>query len=373
MIIKIKLVDLARLIEEAQLHGNGNIVITRVASIYSAKAGDITFLKDYRFRDQLNICTASAIILSKDDLVLCPSNIAALVVKNPYLAYIKIAQLLNTTPKFVPNIASGAIIAPDAILGKRVGIGSNTVIESGVLINDDVKIGSGSFIGKNTKLGAGTYLCSNVTVYHDIEIGEYCMIQSGSVIGSDGFGYIKNDNMWVKIPQLGKVKIGNHVEIGSCTTVDRGTLDDTHIRDGVIIDNQCHIAHNVVIGENTAIAGGVVMAGSLIIGKNCMIGGASVINGHIRICDNVIITGMSMVIKSITIPGTYSSGIPIQPNAVWRRNTALVMRIKNIHNRINVIEQRLENFYDPYFKIIKIFCCFILLGLLGLMLLMRFF
>lgn len=366
----LRLIDLANHIQ-ARLYGNGDIVITRISSITRAQPGDITFFKDYRFRSQLSSCSASAVILAETDLCFCPPTAVALVVENPHLAYVKVAQLLDFTPKLDSKIASGAQIAPDAILGNRIGIGNNVVIESGVILSDDVKIGSGSFIGKNTKIGIGTYLWPNVTVYHNIEIGEYCMIQSGTVIGSDGFGYVKNDNVWIKIPQLGRVKIGNYVEIGSCTTIDRGTLDDTKIKNGVIIDNQCQVAHNVVIGEYTAIAGGVILAGSASIGKYCMIGGASVINGHITICDKVIITGMSMVIKSIKNSGTYSSGIPVQPNFIWRKTAVLIMRIVNINQRIKIIEQNLKSHFF-YIKIIMVYS-FILLGLTGLLLLIRFF
>lgn len=335
----IQLVDIARILN-AQLYGEKNIIITGIASINNAQKGHITFVKDSSFRKALSSCCASAVILSERDLSFC--HITALVVKNPYFAYVKIARLMDTTPELKKVIASGVVIAPDVFLGKGVGIGANTVVESGVILDDNVSIGPGSFVGKNTKIGAGTRLFANVTIYHEVEIGEHCLIQSGSIIGSDGFGYINDHDSWIKIPQLGKVKIGNYVEIGACTTIDRGTLDDTLIENGVIIDNQCQIAHNVIIGENTAIAGGVIMAGSLIIGKHCMIGGASVINGHINICDKVKITGMSMVMRSIKKPGIYSSGIPIQPNIVWRKTTALVMRINSINMRMKNIEKKIK-------------------------------
>ncbi|CAD83352.1 UDP-3-O-[3-hydroxymyristoyl] glucosamine N-acyltransferase [Candidatus Blochmanniella floridana] len=365
MAVKISLVDLAQNIG-AELHGDKNILITHVSSIKNAQVGHITFLKNSRFREQLKSCAASAVILSQDNLSFC--RVSALVVKNPYLAYVKVAQLLDSSPKLNANIKSQSVIHSNSILGKDVGIGYNVIIESGVIISDNVKIESGCIIGKNVKIGIGTYLWSNVTVYHGVEIGEYCIIQSGSIIGSDGFGYIKNDGVWIKIPQLGKVSIGNNVEIGSCTTIDRGTLDDTCIGDGVIIDNQCQIAHNVAIGSHTAIAGGVIIAGSVVIGKSCMIGGASVINGHIRICDKVTITGMSMVMKSITTSGIYSSGIPVQPNFAWRRTAALVMRIHSIDKRIKDIEQKVNCFF--YIVIVGFF---IVLGLTGLFPLIYFF
>lgn len=337
--IEMRLIDIAKILD-GKLYGDEDIVITGIASINNAKKGHITFLKDQSFKKKLFSCCASAVILSKKNLAFC--RIAAVVVEDPHFAYVKIATLMDTTPKLKKIVASGAVIAPDAILGKRIGIGANVVIESGVILGNDVSIGAGSFIGQNTKIGSGTCLFANVTIYHEVEIGENCLIQSGSIIGADGFGYINNCGAWIKIPQLGKVKIGNRVEIGACTTIDRGTLDDTCIENGVIIDNQCQIAHNVTVGEHTAIAGGVVMAGSLTVGKHCMIGGASVINGHINICDKVTITGMGMVIKPIKEPGVYSSGIPIQLNTIWRKTAALVMRINSINIRIKNIEQKIK-------------------------------
>ncbi|URJ25417.1 UDP-3-O-(3-hydroxymyristoyl)glucosamine N-acyltransferase [Candidatus Blochmannia ocreatus (nom. nud.)] len=340
--IMIRLDDLAQKLN-AQLYGDKDIIITGIASINNAQAGHITFLKDQRLLNQLDSCRASAIILSKNNLIFC--KISALVVKNPYLAYIKTAQLIESNPIFNNHIASEASIASDAILGKRVGIGAYVTIESGVIIEDDVIIGPNSFIGRHTKISAGTHIWANVSIHHAVEIGKFCRIQSGTIIGSDGFGYIKNHGTWIKVPHLGKVKIGNNVEIGACTTIDRGTLDNTNIENGVIIDNQCQIAHNVKIGEHTAIAGGVIMGGSLTIGKNCMIGGASVINGHINICDNVTITGMSMVMRSITKPGIYSSGIPVQPNTTWWKTAALIIRIHKINKRIKTIEQHIKKLF----------------------------
>ncbi|WP_410013724.1 UDP-3-O-(3-hydroxymyristoyl)glucosamine N-acyltransferase [Sodalis sp. C49] len=334
----IRLADLAQQLD-AQLHGDGSLVITGIASMGSAKADQITFLADSRFREKLASCQAGAIVLTEADLPFCHS--AALVVKNPYLTYAHMAQLLNTTPAAAQDIAPSAVIAADAQLGSQVAVGANAVIESGVILGDNVVIGPGCFIGKNTVIGAGTQLWANVTVYHEVRIGEKCLIQSGTVIGADGFGYANDRGNWIKIPQLGTVEIGDRVEIGACTTIDRGALDNTIIGNGVIIDNQCQIAHNVIIGDNTAVAGGVIMAGSLRIGRYCMIGGASVINGHMEICDKVTITGMGMVMRPITEPGVYSSGIPLQPNKVWRKTAALVMNINEISKRLKAIERNL--------------------------------
>ncbi|MEM6051255.1 UDP-3-O-(3-hydroxymyristoyl)glucosamine N-acyltransferase [Erwinia sp. P7711] len=335
----IRLADLAQQLD-AELHGDGDLVISGIASMQSAQSGQITFLSNSRYREQLATCKASAVVLLAEDLE-CVQG-AALVVKDPYLTYARMAQILDTTPQPATNIAPSAVIDPSAKLGQHVSVGANAVIESGVELGDNVVIGAGCFIGKNTRIGKGSRLWANVSVYHEIQIGEHCLIQSGTVIGADGFGYANDRGNWVKIPQLGTVIIGDRVEIGACTTIDRGALDNTRIGNGVIIDNQCQIAHNVVIGDNTAVAGGVIMAGSLKIGRYCMIGGASVINGHMEICDKVTVTGMGMVMRPITEPGVYSSGIPLQPNKTWRKTAALVMNIDEISKRLKAIERKVH-------------------------------
>ena len=336
----IRLADLAQQLN-AELHGDGDIVITGVASMHSAKSQQITFLSNSRYREQLAACNASAVVLTEADLPFCTS--AALVVRNPYLTYAQMAQIMDTTPAPAKDIAPSAVIDATAQLGNNVSVGANAVIEEGVVLGDNVIIGAGCFVGKFTKIGSGTRLWANVSVYHQIEIGEKCLIQSGTVIGADGFGYANDRGNWIKIPQLGTVRIGDRVEIGACTTIDRGALDDTIIGNGVIIDNQCQIAHNVMIGDNTAVAGGVIMAGSLKIGRYCQIGGASVINGHMEICDKAVVTGMGMVMRPITEPGIYSSGIPLQPNKAWRKTAALVMNIDEINKRLKAVEKKVNN------------------------------
>ncbi|WP_369789857.1 UDP-3-O-(3-hydroxymyristoyl)glucosamine N-acyltransferase [Rouxiella sp. WC2420] len=337
--VSIRLADLAQQLD-AQLHGDGDFVITGIASMHSAHSEQITFLSNSRYREQLATCNAGAVVLTEADLPFCQS--AALVVKNPYLTYARMAQLLDTTPAPAQDIDPSAVISPDAKIGDRVSVGANAVIESGVILGDGVIIGAGCFIGKDAKIGAGTRIWANVSIYHRVEIGQKCLIQSNTVIGADGFGYANDRGNWVKIPQLGTVIIGDSVEIGACTTIDRGALDDTQIGNGVIIDNQCQIAHNVVIGDNTAVAGGVIMAGSLKIGRSCQIGGASVINGHMEICDKAVVTGMGMVMRPITEPGVYSSGIPLQANKVWRKTAALVMNIDEMNKRLKAVERRIE-------------------------------
>ncbi|UDG80662.1 UDP-3-O-(3-hydroxymyristoyl)glucosamine N-acyltransferase [Candidatus Hartigia pinicola] len=335
----IRLADLAQQLN-AQLHGDGNTVITSIAPMYSANNQQVTFLSDSRYRKKLVECQAAAVILTAKDLNAC--QVSALVVDNPYLTYARLAQIMDTTPMPAENIHVSAVIDDNTKIGKYVCIGANAVIESGVVLGDKVAIGAGCFIGKNTRIGAGSCLWANVSVYHNIEIGEQCLIQSGAVIGSDGFGYANDCENWIKIPQLGTVIIGDRVAIGACTTIARGALDNTIIGNGVIIDNQCQIAHNVSIGDHTAIAGGVIMAGSLKIGHDCMIGGASVLNGHMEICDKVTITGMGMVMRPIIEPGIYSSGIPLQPNKVWRKTAALVLNINNMRKRLKAVERQLD-------------------------------
>ncbi len=279
-------------------------------------------------------------LITEADLPFCPTN--ALVLKDPYVGFARVAQLLDTTPQPATDIHPSAVIAADVQLGERVAIGANAVIESGVVLGDDVRIGPGCFVGKNTRLGARSRLWANVTLYHDVTMGTDCLVQSGTVIGADGFGYANERGEWIKIPQLGGVTIGNRVEIGACTTIDRGALEDTRIADNVIIDNQCQIAHNVEIGYGTAVAGSTVMAGSLKVGKYCIIGGASVFNGHMEICDQATVTGMAMVMRPITEPGVYSSGIPLQTNKEWRKTAARVMRIEEMHKRLSKLEKKLD-------------------------------
>jgi len=256
-----------------------------------------------------------------------------------------LANLLDTTPKSASGIHPSAVIADDVTIGEQVSIGANVVIESGVTLGDYVSIGAGCFIGINVSIGTNTQLWSNVSLYHNVTIGHHCLVQANTVIGSDGFGYAPVDEQykWHKIPQLGSVVIGDHVEIGASTTIDRGALEDTIIKDGVILDNQIQIAHNVVIGENTAMAACSVIAGSTVIGKNCTIAGLVGINGHISVADNCVFTGMSLVTKNIREAGVYSSGMPVEQNSKWRKTNARVKRLDSLTKRVKVLEKLLEN------------------------------
>ncbi|EJG0910298.1 UDP-3-O-(3-hydroxymyristoyl)glucosamine N-acyltransferase [Vibrio parahaemolyticus] len=336
---KLTLAELAT-ITGGELFGDESLVVGRVAPMDKAQEGDVTFLSNPKYAKHLSECKATVVMVKAEHKDQCASN--ALVVADPYVAFARVVQAMDTTPKPAEDIAPSAVIASDVKMGENVAIGANAVIETGVELGDNVVIGAGCFIGKNAKLGNNTKLWANVTIYHEVSLGDDCLVQSGTVIGSDGFGYANDKGEWIKIPQLGSVRIGNRVEIGACTTIDRGALEDTIIEDNVILDNQLQIAHNVQIGYGTVMPGGTIVAGSTKIGKYCQIGGASVLNGHITIADGVAITGMGMVMRSIEEKGLYSSGIPLQTNREWRKTATRVHRIDEMNKRLKAVEKQLE-------------------------------
>ncbi|SMB78029.1 UDP-3-O-[3-hydroxymyristoyl] glucosamine N-acyltransferase [Pasteurella testudinis DSM 23072] len=325
-----------------ELRGNPESAVESIAALNKAEPNQLSFISNAKFRELLADSKAGCLLVTAQDIDFCRADSNLIIVKDPYIAYALIAQLMDATPQAASGIAKSAVISASAKVGSNVAIGAHAVIEDNVELGDNVVIGAGCFIGKNTKIGAGTRLWANVTVYHEVEIGQDCLIQSSSVIGADGFGYANDKGKWIKIPQRGQVIIGNRVEIGACTCIDRGALDATVIEDNVIIDNLCQIAHNVHIGTGTAVAGGVIMAGSLTVGKYCLIGGASVLNGHMEICDGVTVTGMSMVLRPITEPGVYSSGIPAQTNKAWRKTAALTMNISEMNRRLKTLERNYD-------------------------------
>ena len=315
----------------------GELVITRIATLESAQSGQISFLANKKYRKQLDITQASAVILTDADTQYFEGT--KLVLANPYLAYAKLAQLMDTTPQSANGVHASAVIHPDAVVSSSASVAANAVIEAGAIIGDDCQIGPGCFIGERAKIGANCKIWANATIYHEVELGDNCIIHSNTVLGSDGFGFANEQGKWVKIPQLGSVIIGSDVEIGSSTTVDRGALGNTEIHSNVIIDNQCQIAHNVVIGQGTAMAACSVIAGSTKVGQYCQIAGLCGINGHIEICDSVILTGMAMVTSSITEPGVYSSGIPHGKNRDWRKQMTHLRHIGDMNKKIKELEK----------------------------------
>ncbi|MDN3652545.1 UDP-3-O-(3-hydroxymyristoyl)glucosamine N-acyltransferase [Thalassotalea ponticola] len=322
------------------VQGDESCQIHSLGTLADAQTGQIAFLANAKYRQYVEQTNASAVIVAPAQASLCPGN--ALIIDNPYLAFAKVAQLLDTTPKASCDIASSAVIGEGVVLGEGVSIGANTVIESGVQLADHVTIGANCFIGKHAKVGAHTQLWSNVSIYHRVEIGEHCLVQANTVIGSDGFGYANDAGTWVKIPQLGTVVIGNRVEIGACTTIDRGALENTIIEDNCIIDNQVQIAHNVQLGYGSAMAACSVIAGSTKVGKHCIIAGLVGINGHIEIADGTSFTGMTMVTKNIKESGLYSSGIPALNNKEWRRNASRYKHLDAMYKRLQELEKTVE-------------------------------
>ena len=324
----------------ARLIGDGEVDITAVANLKTAKAGQISFLTDPKYRDDLATSGASAVILKEKDAEHAKCQI--LVMDDPYVGFARVATLLDSTPAIAEGVAASAVVEEGVTLGANVALGPNVHIRRGAVIGDGVQLGAGVVVGPNARIGSNTRLYPNVNVYHDCVIGENCLIQSGAVIGSDGFGYANERGEWIKIPQRGRVVIGSRVEIGANTCIDRGAIDDTVIEDNVIIDNLCQIAHNDHIGYGTAIAGCTTIAGSVTIGKYCIIGGTSVINGHISICDGVTLTGRTTVMRTIEQPGVYSSSVPCVPNKEWRVNTARVLHINDMYRKLAALETKVK-------------------------------
>lgn len=322
----------------AELAGDEDLQIYRLAPFASAKSGDITFVSDLTLLKNIDQCKASAIVLPLEVKSSYQGN--ALFLKVPYIGYAMLAQIFDTTPKLPVKIAASAVIDETAVIGDNVAIAENVVIGANVTIANDCQIFANVVIGINVSIQENTKIYPNVTIYSDSEIGKRCIIHANSVIGSDGFGNVLHQGEWVKIPQLGKVIIEDDVEIGSSTSVDRGSLSDTILKKGVRIDNQCQIAHNVIIGEHTAIAGCSGVAGSSVVGAHCLIGGMVSITGHLDIVDNVTITGNSMVMRNINKEGVYSSGIPAIKNKNWKRNTATILKISDLYKRLKILERQ---------------------------------
>lgn len=322
---------------QARLHGDPACVISRVATLRNAAPGAISFLANPSYRRYLAGTAASAVILAPEVLEDCP--VAALVSENPYLTYARVAALFRRPPQPGPGIHASARLAADVRLGEDVSIGPNCVLESGVSIASHCVIGPGCIIGAGAQIGPDSHLAAGVTICHGVVIGSRALVHPGAVIGNDGFGLAKNGEAWERIPQLGGLRIGNDVEIGANSTIDRGALEDTVIDDGVKLDSQVHVGHNVHIGAHTVLAGCVGISGSARIGRHCLIGGGAGIVGHLAIADNVVITGMSMVTRSIRHAGVYSSGIPAQPGKDWNRNLARLRRVESLIKRIEALEK----------------------------------
>lgn len=323
----------------ATVVGDDQCRISRISAIQNATADSITFLDNPKYAKYLADTQASAVIIHPKLLEKCSIN--AVVCDNPYLAYAKLSLLFDTAA--IPRnagIAKSAIVDPSATIADSVYIGEKVVIEADVILEAGVQVYPGSVIGKGSAVGKNTKIFANVTLYHQSQIGDNCILHSGAVIGSDGFGYAPHQGVWHKIAQLGRVVVGDNVEIGAGTTIDRGAIEDTIIGDGCIIDNQVQIAHNVKIGRGTAIAGCTVVAGSTTIGNYCVIGGACAITGHVELVNQVYVSGMSMVTKSIKEAGSYSSGIPADKTENWRKQVSRYRRLDKLEQRLKALETK---------------------------------
>jgi UDP-3-O-[3-hydroxymyristoyl] glucosamine N-acyltransferase len=301
-----------------ELRGDGEVLVDRVTTLDAAGPGAVGFLSNSRYRHQLAGCKASAIIVAEADAGQTPG--AALVTDQPYVAYARAVSLLHPRAARRTGIHPSACVDGSASIHSTAWVGAHCTIEANVRIGAGSQIGPASVIGAGVQIGDDCDLIARVTVLAGARLGNRVMLHPGAVIGSDGFGQARCNDGWEKVPQVGGVRIGNDVEIGANSCVDRGALGDTIIEAGVKIDNQVQVAHNVFIGEHTAIAACVGISGSTRIGRHCTLAGGVGLVGHLTLADNVHITGMSMVTHSINKAGTYSAGTPIMENALWRKN-----------------------------------------------------
>ncbi len=319
------------------LYGDADTVITGVATLARAGAGELAFLANRLYRKQLPTTMAAAVVLAEADRAEAPCPV--LVSRNPYADFARIAALFEPPVAVATGVHPTAIIDPTADLAPEASIGAFAVVGPHSRIEAGAVIGPGSVIGEHCVVGADSTLIARVTLVRRVVLGERVLVHPGAVLGADGFGLAFDDGRWLKVPQLGGVRVGDDCEIGSNTTIDRGALEDTVLEEDVRLDNQIQIGHGVHIGAHTAMAGCVAVAGSTRIGRHCLIGGGVGIVGHIEICDRVTITAMSLVTRSIRHPGEYSSGLPAVGSAIWRRNAARFRQLDALARRIKTLPQ----------------------------------
>ncbi len=320
------------------LEGDGSVVVTQVATLASAGAGQIAFLANPKYRQQLQTTGATAVIVPPQ--FAADTSLPRIVHSNAYAYYASVVALLNPLPQRAPGVHPSAVV--HSTIPASASVGENVVIGEGSSLGENVSIYPGCVIGDGVSIGDDSLLYPNVVIYRDCVIGKRAVIQAGAVVGGDGFGFAKDGERWIKIPQIGRVVIGDDVEIGANTSIDRGALDDTIIGDGVKIDNQIQIAHNVTIGEHSALAGCVGIAGSTKIGRRCTVGGAGMIIGHLDLADDVHISAGSMVTKSLRKPGQYTSIFPLEAHDAWLQNAAQIKRLAKLADRVTELEKKLE-------------------------------
>ena len=319
--------------------GRSETRISQVATLETAQSAQISFLANSKYRAKLAGTRAGAVILGEADAD--ATELPRIVSDNPYAYFAKVSVLLNPLPEARPGIHPSAVIAASAKIDATASIAATAVIGEGAKIGAHSMVGEGCYVGDNAVVGSHARLYPRVVIYHDCLIGDNLIAHSGAVIGADGFGIAMDRGRWIKIPQIGRVVIGNDVEIGANTTIDRGALDDTVIEDGVKLDNQIQVAHNVRIGAHTAIAGCVGIAGSTTIGRYCLIGGSAGILGHLQIADHVEIAAFTLIGKSIREAGSYAAIFPFAKTEDWRRNSVHLRHLDDLAGRVKALEQQL--------------------------------
>jgi len=325
----------------ARIRGDSTVRIRTVATLEHAGPGSITFLSNPHYRRYLDSTRASAVILAPSDADAC--RVPVLVADNPYLAYARVAAKLAPPPPVHLGVDVAAHVHGRARIAGSAWIAPGAVIEEEAVIEAGASVGPNCVVMRAARVGEHSRLVANVTLCHGVRIGKRSLVHPGAVLGADGFGIARDGERWVKVPQLGSVVVGDDVEIGANTTIDRGALEDTLIGNGVKLDNQIQIGHNVRIGEHTAIAGCVAIAGSTRIGRRCMIGGAAGIVGHIEIADDVTVTAMTLVSHSIHTPGVYSGSLPMDATTQWRKNSVRFRQLDELARRVNNIERKLKD------------------------------
>jgi UDP-3-O-[3-hydroxymyristoyl] glucosamine N-acyltransferase len=319
------------------LIGDPERTVGRVATLANAGPDALTFLANPAYRPTLLTTQAGAVVLRSVDADSSP--VPVLIAADPYAVYARIASHLHPPETFAAGIHERAVVSPSARISGTAHIAANAVVGDGAEIADEVAIGPGCIVGPRCRIGRGSRLHANVTLVEDVRLGQRCIVHPGAVIGADGFGNARDDSGWIKVPQIGGVSIGDDVEIGANTTIDRGAIDDTVIENGVRLDNLIQIAHNVHIGEHTAMASLSGVSGSTVIGKRCMFAGQSGIVGHIRICDDVVIGGATMVSKDIREPGFYTGSFPAEKDREWKRKVARFRRLGDLVRRVEKLEK----------------------------------
>ncbi len=322
----------------AELRGDAAVEIRHLAPLDRADEYSLGFLANPAYRKQLSHTRAAAVLLRDADAAGFSGN--CLIHPEPYIAFARLTAFFDRAPQASVGIHPSAVVAADVDVGSDVAIGPNVVIGAGCTIGDGTVIGANTVVEAYCRIGRECRLAANVTCYHGVNLGDRVVVHSGAVLGADGFGFANDRGRWVKVHQLGGVTVGDDCEIGACTTIDRGALGDTVLGTGVKIDNHCQIAHNVQIGDHTAMAAFVGISGSTVIGRHCVFAGRSGAVGHITICDNVVVTATTVVTKSLQEPGSYSSGLPLAKTDEWRRNAVRFNQLDRMASRIRKLENK---------------------------------